>query len=66
MIVVRETSKWAWDFMPNHVYVLSDDKRKLHAYATENSAKVTKFDPPLNFDARNRTFKILRRNVNGL
>jgi hypothetical protein len=60
MLVVKETTKWK-DGTPNHVYVLSDDKRSMFAYVNGLTGKATKFGGRRTFDPRYRTFRIIKR-----
>lgn len=58
MITVQETTTWNGNF-PNHKYILSDDRRMMHGYIKTGSRYPKLFNPPINFDVRNRTFKVL-------
>ena len=61
MIVVQETTKWAdGNEKCNHIYVLSDDKYKMHAYIKHGTKEVKKFSKPIGFDPRGRTFRKLK------
>ena len=62
MLVVKETTKWK-DGTPNHVYVLSDDKRSMFAYVNGLTGVATKFGGRRTFDPRYRTFRIIKRGV---
>ena len=62
MIIVKETTKWN-DNTPNHVYVLSDDKRSMYGYVNALTGKAMKFKNRCSFDPRYRTFRILKRGV---
>lgn len=55
MISVKETTKNAE--YPNHIYILSDDKTKLYACLPLGKKDWFKYNPPLRFDPRGRTFK---------
>ena len=55
VISVKETTKNAE--YPNHIYILSDDKTKLYACLPLGKKDWFKYDPPLRFDPRGRTFK---------
>ena len=62
MIVVQETTKWAdGRDKCNHVYVLSDDKRKMHAYIKHGTKEVFKFKKPITIDTRGRTFRVIKK-----
>ena len=62
MIVVQETTKWVGaSDKCNHIYVLSDDKRTMHAYIKNGSKEVKKFSKPIGFDPRGRTFRIIKK-----
>ena len=60
MIIVRETTEWK-DTCLNHIYVLSDDKSKMYGYVKAGTLEHTRFKKPLVFDARGRTFKLLKK-----
>lgn len=62
MIIVKETTKWN-DNTPNHVYVLSDDKRSMYGYVNTITGKAIKFDGRRSFDPRYRTFRVIKRGV---
>lgn len=62
MIIVRETTVWP-DKTKNHIYVLSDDKRKMYGYVKQGTLEAQKFSKPMSFDARGRTFKVLKKGV---
>jgi hypothetical protein len=55
MILVAETTQWAGDF-PNHVYLLSNDKSKMHGYAKHGESNIHMMKKPIGFDARGRKF----------
>lgn len=55
MISVKETTKNAE--YPLNIYILSDDKSKLFACKADFKKDWLKYDPPLRFDARGRTFE---------
>lgn len=60
MILVAETTVWEGDF-PNHVYLLSDDKSKMHGYAKHGSSDIKMMSKPIRFDTRGRQFTVLHR-----
>ena len=60
MKAFQETTKdWVGN-VSNHVYYLSDDKRKMYAFYNVDNKTVTKFKKPIRFDTRYRTFKELK------
>lgn len=60
MRVFQETTKdWSGNY-PNHIYYLSDDKRKMYAFYNVVTKRITKFSKPIGFDTRYRTFKELK------
>lgn len=62
MIIVREITEWE-DNTPNHVYVLSDDKTSMFGYVKAGTYEHKTFSKPQRFDARGRTFKLLKKVV---
>ena len=61
MKAVQETTKdWVGN-VSNHIYYLSDDKRKLYAFYNVTTGVVKTFKKPIGFDPRYRTFKELKR-----
>lgn len=52
---MRETSVWKGN-VPNHTYVLDDSMTKMLAYIKQGTKEVIKFDKPLSFDRKDRTF----------
>ena len=60
MIIVQETTKWD-DFIPNHVYVLSDDKQSMYGYINSVTGKAMKFGGRRRFDPRHRTFRLIKK-----
>ena len=60
MIVVQETTKWDEATASNHVYVLSDDKRSMIAYIKAGTKEVKKFNKPLPFYIKGRTFRKIK------
>lgn len=57
---VETTKDWAHP-VSNHIYYLSDDKRKMYAFYNIDTKTVKKFIKPIGFDPRYRTFKELKR-----
>ena len=53
MKVFNEVTDWA---VPNHTYILSDDKSKMYAYVKRNTKTVTEFKKPYRFDSKGRKF----------
>lgn len=51
----EETTVWATP-IPNHTYLLSDDKSKLFAYVQAGTNKVYTFKKPIGFNTRGRKF----------
>lgn len=60
MIIVRETTVWK-ESCPNHIYVLSDDKSKMYGYVKAGTLEHKTFSKALGFDARGRTFQLLKK-----
>lgn len=60
MIIVQETTKWD-DNIPNHVYVLSDDKQSMYGYVNAVTGKAMKFETRRRFDPRHRTFRLIKK-----
>lgn len=59
MQAVQETTKWASEKTPNHVYLL--DGTKLLAYIRSGTTEPVWFSKPMkNFDRRYRTFRELK------
>jgi len=63
MILVLETTKWDLDFQPNHYYILSDDKSKMHGHMTKGTKKMHMLSHPMRFDPRYRKFKIIKKDL---
>jgi hypothetical protein len=60
MKVFKETTKdWSGP-ASNHIYYLSDDKTKMHAFYNVDTNTITKFKKPIGFNSRYRTFKELK------
>lgn len=53
MKVFQEVTDWA---VPNHTYILSDDKSKMYAYVKLGTKTVQEFKKPYRFDTRGRKF----------
>lgn len=62
MIIARETTVWP-DNTPNHIYVLSDDKRTAYGYVKAGTLEHKTFSKPMSFDPKGRTFKVLKKVV---
>lgn len=61
MIVVQETtSDWAYP-VPNHIYFLSNNKSKMYAYISAVTGEHKIFKNPTGFDAKHRTFELIRK-----
>lgn len=60
MIIVRETTKWKTN-VPNHVYKLSNDKRKMYSYTSERSGITKEFEGGRTFSPSYRTFELLEK-----
>lgn len=56
---LETTKDWAHP-VSNHIYYLSDDKRKMYAFYNIDTKTVKKFIKPIAFDPRYRTFKELK------
>ena len=60
MRVFQETTKdWVGN-VPNHIYLLTDNKEKMVAFFHTTTGRITKFKKPIRFDMRYRTFKELK------
>lgn len=62
MILVQETTVWE-TATPNHVYLLSDDKSKIHGYIKQGTKELTMFKKAFPFDKRYRKFTTLKTNL---
>jgi hypothetical protein len=63
MQALQETTKWASDKTPNHVYLV--DGTKLLAYIRKGTMEPVWFNKPMkNFDRRYRTFRELKGTTN--
>lgn len=58
MITVQETTVWS-SKVPNHKYILSDDRRTMFGYIKVGSRLPTMFAKPMSFDAAGRKFHVL-------
>lgn len=56
----QEVTQWSGN-TPNHVYYLTDDKRKMVGYIPVGTRKLQKFSRPMDFDTRGRKFVVLDR-----
>ena len=52
----QEITEWEGD-IPNHIYLLSDDKSKAFAYVRKGTDKVFEFSVPIAISMRGRKFK---------
>ena len=52
----QETTEWK-DGGVNHIYLLSANKTKMHAYIKHGTKSVIEFKSPISIDARGRKFK---------
>jgi hypothetical protein len=60
MILVAETTVWETN-VPNHAYLLSDDKSKVFGYAKRGTEEIEMFKKPIDFSTRGRKFTILKK-----
>lgn len=60
MITVRETTKWDSN-VPNHRYILSDDRMMMFGYIKCGDRLPTLFNKPMSFSAKGRSFTVLVR-----
>ena len=58
-VYLETTSDWTVP-VSNHIYYLSDDKRKMYAFYNVDTKVVKKFKNPIQFNPRYRTFKELK------
>ena len=56
----QEVTQWSGS-TPNHVYYLTDDKRKMVGYIRAGTKRLHKFSQPMSFDSRGRKFVVLDR-----
>jgi len=61
MIYLQETTAWAHAWVPNHVYYVSDDRRKAVGYIKAGTKRLVKFSKPMGFDTRGRKFTVVKR-----
>ena len=59
MKIYLETTKWDGN-VPNHQYILSDDRRSCIGYIKEGTSVPKIFSKPMSFDPRHRTFKMMK------
>lgn len=58
----QEVTEWNAGFdVPNHVYYLTDDKRKMVGYIKAGTKKLITLSKPMNFDSRGRKFVVLNK-----
>lgn len=58
MILVAETTVWK-ENVPNHAYLLSNDKSKMYGYAKHGSSEIHMMKNAIGFDTRGRKFTLL-------
>lgn len=58
-----ETTKWP-DSVPNHVYLLSDDKSKAYGYVRHGTDFVFTFSKPFGFGTKGRKFEEVANTFN--
>ena len=58
MITLQEVDATGY---PNHKYIVSDDRSKLHAYIIQSSGEEVKFSKPMPFSTRGRKFTEIGR-----
>ena len=65
MIVAKEITQWPGaPFTPNHTYLLSDGKAKMHGYWKSGTNIFVRFEGKgVKFDPRNRKFQTLVKSV---
>lgn len=60
MITLQETTAWDGN-IPNHKYIVSDDKRWMYGYIKVGNKYPDMFNKPIGFDVRGRKFvEVLR------
>jgi hypothetical protein len=59
MQYLQETTDWGGSHVQNHIYYLTDNKRKMVGYIKAGTKKLFKFSKPMNFDPRGRKFTVL-------
>lgn len=57
MYLLKETTEWKGQ-VPNHTYVVSDNKSKLYAYIKEGTFDLIVLKTPLDFEVKGRKFLI--------
>ena len=57
MITLQEVDATGY---PNHKYIVSDDRSKLHAYIIQSSGEEVKFSKPMPFSTRGRKFTVIK------
>ena len=60
MIIVREITQWKTN-TPNHIYKLSDDKRKMYSYTSEKTGITMDFEGGRTFSPSYRKFELLEK-----
>jgi hypothetical protein len=63
MILAVETTVWETN-VPNHAYLLSDDKSKVYGYAKKGTENIEWFKKPIDFSIRGRKFNVLKTGLN--
>ncbi len=54
----QEVTQWSGS-VQNHVYYLTDDKRKMIGYIKHGTSELFKFSKPMNFDTKGCKFVVL-------
>lgn len=57
MIALLETTDWGKEKIPNHTYILSNNKEKMIAYVNKLDGKLKVFTQPMSFSRTGRKFK---------
>lgn len=52
----QETTQWE-NNTPNHIYLLTTDKSKMHGYIRSGTEELINFKKPIRFDQRGRKFR---------
>lgn len=56
----QEVTEWDVGYhVPNHIYYMSDDKRRAVGYIKANTQEFVKFSQPMSIDSRGRKFVAL-------
>jgi hypothetical protein len=55
----QEITAWNANYVQNHIYYLTDDKRKMVGYIKAGTKNLVKFSKPMNFDSKGRKFTVL-------